>query len=125
MINLADQRVKVGNSLAYTPGDSVNLYGAQMNVEVDLGPAILFASYDKEMNMFKVHSNLLTKDFVGEYPIHVKATFFNETMSETYQKFFILTVWDDIEPDEESWFPPDPIYYPEWEPTDYIRKNMT
>ena len=75
MINLADQRVKVGNSLAYTPGDSVNLYGAQMNVEVDLGPAILFASYDKEMNMFKVHSDLTTADDVGMYFIIVTARF--------------------------------------------------
>ena len=38
---------------------------------------------------------------------------------------FYLTVWDDPEPEVEPWFPPDPIYYPEWEPENYIRTNMT
>lgn len=33
---------------------------------------------------------------------------------ETYKKTFLLTVWDDPEIPEKKWFPPDPIYYDEW-----------
>ena len=28
-------------------------------------------------------------------------------------------------PEEKPWHPPDPIYYPEWEDTDYVRVNTT
>lgn len=62
---------------------------------------------------------------MGTYPISVGAVFFNETFTESYKKTFFLTVWDDDLPEEESWFPEDPIYYPEWEPENYIRTNMT
>ena len=57
--------------------------------------------------MFKVHSNLLKKEDVGDYPIEVTAKFFNSTFTETYRKTFILTVWDDeVKPDDKPWFPP-------------------
>ena len=28
-------------------------------------------------------------------------------------------------PEDKPWFPPNPIYYPEWEETDYVRANLT
>ena len=66
-----------------------------MNVTVILGDAFRFATYDINSNMFKVHSNLVSPADVGEYPIEVKATLFNQTFSETYNKTFILIIWDD------------------------------
>ena len=76
--------------------------------------------------MFKVHSNLVKPSDVGEYRIEVKATFFNNTFSETYNKSFILTIWDDPPPPEkEQWFPTNPILYPDWNPQNYKRGNMT
>ena len=96
-----------------------------MEVSVIMGDAFRFTTYDKDQNMFKVHSNLVLPEDVGEYPIQVEARFFNATFSETYRKTFILTIWDDPPPEEEAWFPPSPIFYPEWKPTNYIRKNTT
>ena len=35
----------------------------------------------------------------------------------------MLTVWDDAEAEEDDWFPEDPIYYPDWDDSSYIRDN--
>ena len=130
MVNLQDQRVKVGDSLIYSLEARLSSYGHEMTVTMDLSNAKSFASYDDSLNQFKVHGSLLEASDVGNYPISVKATYSNETFSETYTKRFTLTVWNDNEIEtetivEEPWFPEDPIYYPDWEPENYIRSNMT
>ena len=86
-----------------------------MDVEVFLGDAFRFVVFDKYLNKFNVKGNLVKPEDVGDYPIQVTAKFFNATFQETFRKSFILTVWDDTVPEEvKPWFPPDPIYYPEW-----------
>ena len=96
MVNLQDQRVKVGNSLVYSPGDKLSSYGHEMTLTMDLVEAVRFASYDESSNLFKVHGVLLEASDVGTYPISVKAMYSNETFSETYTKNFTLTVWDEL-----------------------------
>ena len=35
-------------------------------------------------------------------------------------------MWDDkVEPDYKPWFPPEPIYYPEWKEENVVRQNTT
>ena len=46
MLGLKNQRVKVGESLAYSLGVQINSYGYPMDVEVNLGDAFRFATYD-------------------------------------------------------------------------------
>ena len=46
MVKLQNQRVKVGNSLAYSPGVNINTYGYLMDVQVFLGDAFRFTTYD-------------------------------------------------------------------------------
>lgn len=96
MVNLQDQRVKVGDSLVYSPGDKLSSYGHEMTLTMDLVEAVRFASYDESSNLFKVHGVLLEASDVGTYPISVKAMYSNETFSETYTKNFTLTVWDEL-----------------------------
>ena len=96
-----------------------------MDVSVFLGDAFRFVTFEKDRNMFKVHSNLVSHSDVGEYRIEVKATFSNQTFTETYKKSFILAIWDDNLPEKEPWFPPNPILYPDWKPQNYRRQNMT
>ena len=59
MLNLSNQRVKVGESLDYSPGASRNTYGYLMDVELFLGEAFRFAHYDKVFNSFKVNGDLV------------------------------------------------------------------
>ena len=132
MVNLQDQRVKVGDSLIYSLEDRLSSYGHEMTVTMNLDDVDRFASYDDSLNLFKVNGNLLEASDVGNYTISIEATYSNETFSESYTKSFTLTVWDDIEIEietetivEEPWFPEDPIYYPDWEPENVIRSNMT
>jgi len=40
-----------------------------MDVTVILGDAFRFTTYDKDRNMFKVHSNLVKPSDIGEYLI--------------------------------------------------------
>ena len=47
MVSLKDQRVKVGQALAYTPGIQLNGYGLMMDVSVFLGDAFRFVTYEK------------------------------------------------------------------------------
>ena len=99
-----------------------------MQVEVFLGDAFRFLTFNEHFNQFVVQGGLLTQDDVGRYPIEVTATFHNDTFSETYTKVFTLTVWDDDLPEEPKsspWFPPDPIYYSELESAQIVRVNMT
>ena len=98
-----------------------------MDVRVFLGDAFRFVTFEKERNMFMVQSKFVSPSDVGEYRIEVKATFFNSTFSETYKKSFMLTIWDDTSPpsEKEPWFPPNPIFYPDWKPQNYKRGNMT
>ena len=52
---------------------------------------------------------------VGVYQIRVISRLYNDDFDETYKRTFWLTVWDDPPEEPEPWFPPDPIYYDEWE----------
>ena len=47
----------------------MNIYGYLMKVDVLLGDAFRFASYDQNLNTFKVHGNLMKTEDVGDYPI--------------------------------------------------------
>ena len=127
MLSLHDQKVKVGDSLIYSPGVQLNTYGYMMQVGVVLGDAFRFLAFNEHLNQFVIQGGLLTREDVGRYPIEVTATFYNDTFSETYTKVFILTVWDNGLPEEpeSSWFPPDPIYYPELDSAQIMRMNMT
>ena len=68
-----------------------------MQVKAKLGDAFRFAEYDPDLNTFRVLSNLLMKDDIGDYMIQIQARFFNETYEEKFKGHFILTVWDDSE----------------------------
>ena len=103
------------------------MYGLPMNITVDLGAAVRFASYDAVHNRFSVSATLLRRDDIAVYPIVMTASFSNATFQERYSRTFYLTVWDvadEIHPDED-WFPENPIWYPEWQPTNFIRANKT
>ena len=50
MVNLQDQRVKVGDSLIYSLEARLSSYGHEMTVKMDLGLAGRFASYDDSLN---------------------------------------------------------------------------
>ena len=108
----------------------VNSYGYKMELEFVFGDAFRFCSYDQVFNTFKVHEVLTTKDDIGMYPIKVIARLFKADgeiwdFQEVYEKMFTLTVWDDPEPVEEPWFPPDPVYYEEWpEPIVRVKKRQ-
>ena len=110
-----DQYVQVGYPLIYQLGLPSNIYGYYMEVEMFLGDAFRFATFDENLNLFKVHADLTVREDIGVYPIQVKARLFSAKFDETYVATFMLTVWDDPLPEEEPWFPPDPISYDEWE----------
>ena len=114
-MNLENQRVKIGESLLYSPGIQLNTYGYLMDVRADLGAANRFTEFDSERNTFKVHSNLLTKSDIGIYIIKISAKFYSENYEENFRGEFLLTVWDDPEKDADPWFPPDPIEYQFWD----------
>ena len=111
VLDLQDQRVKVGNSLVYFPEIQYNAYSERMQVEVFLGESFRFMTFNEDLNQFKVNGNLLTREDIGDYLIQVNATFFNSTFEETFSKTFILTVWDDDIPEKEE-----PLLPPEEEP---------
>lgn len=69
MLRLANQRVKVGDSLVYSPGVQLGTYGYLMDVRVDLGDAFRFAFYDKALNTFKVVGDKVLPEDVGDYNI--------------------------------------------------------
>ena len=50
MVNLQDQRVKVGDSLIYSLEARLSSYGHEMTVKMDLSNAKRFASYDDSLN---------------------------------------------------------------------------
>lgn len=115
MVVLQDQKVRVGDSLSYSPGANVDTYGHQMEVKVFLGAAFKFSTYDPELNLFRVNGSLLSIEDVGVYPIELTAKFTNGTFVETYKKTFLLTIWDDTPPPEEkAWFPEEPIETQNW-----------
>ena len=89
-----------------------------------LADAFRFAVYDEDLNLFKVNGDLTTKEDVGQYEIVVSARLFKDSFDETYEKTFILTIWDDPPEIPEPWFPEDPIFYEQWE-TPIIRVNKT
>jgi hypothetical protein len=60
LVNLADQRVKVGESLLYSPGIQLNTYGFFMHVSADLGDAFRFSEYDKDFNIYRVNGLLMS-----------------------------------------------------------------
>ena len=124
LLNLEDQRVKVGDALKYSLGLPENTAGYIMNVEVFLGDAFRFSIYDETLNLFKVHATKLKKEDVGEYRIKVTARLKNEKFDDFFRKTFILTVYDDPPKVEAPWFPPNPIWYDEWGKT-YARVNKT
>ena len=84
-----------------------------MTLQVDIGSTYPFASYDEERNIYKVAAGETTREDIGIYEIIIVATFYNETFSEQYAESFFLTVWDDPIPPPP--FPPETIYYPNWE----------
>ena len=96
-----------------------------MSVDVVLGDAFRFTSFDQKSNTFRVRSDLMKAEDVGDYPIQVTARFFNSTFDETFKRTFILTVWDDVAEPVEPWFPTDPIIYQEWNNGDVVRQNTT
>ena len=61
--------MKVGNSLIYSPGTQYNTYGYLMRVEVILGDAFRFTTFNEGLNQFQVNGNLLTREDIGDYPI--------------------------------------------------------
>lgn len=88
-----------------------------MQVQVQLLDSFRFMTYDQASNTFSIDGSLVTDEDVGDYPIKVRATFFNDTFTESYTRTFTLTVWNDSTPvpDEASvWLPPDPILYRDW-----------
>jgi len=113
LVNLSNQRVKVGHNLLYSPGIQMNTYGYMMEVKAELGDAFRFSEYDQVANIFRVHSGLTVKEDVGDYMIMIQARFFNETYDEKFSGHFWLTVWDDPITIEQ-WMPPDPIEYQYW-----------
>ena len=113
LVKLDNQRVKVGDSLLYSPGIQVNTYGYIMLVEAELGDAFRFSQYDKDFNIFRVHGLQVSNEDVGMYMIKINALYFNETYSENFSGHFWLTVWNDPVI-VESWFPEDPIEYQNW-----------
>ena len=88
-------------------------------------------TYDEATNSFNIDGSLVAEEDVGEYPVKIRATFYNETFSESYTRTFTLTVWsDNIAPkevvfEEELWMPPDPILYRDWKPENIRRYNNT
>ena len=81
---------------------------------MSLAGAFRFATYDTELNLFKVNRDLTETEDRGTYPILVKCQVNKGMFSRTFRFMFILTVWDDnpllSEPAmTSSWFPPDPI----------------
>ena len=83
-----------------------------MTVEVILGDAFRFASYDTAGNIFRVAGSETRREDEGMYDIFVTATFKNSTYEERYEKKFKLTIWDDPLPPDP--LPNDVIYYEEW-----------
>ena len=82
-----------------------------MRLEVDLGGASKFTSYEDETNTFKVHSTLLEHADIGSYKISLVATFSNTTYSEEFEDSFYLTVV----PDEvQVSLPAEYYFYDEW-----------
>lgn len=121
LADLKDQRVKVGDSLIYSPGLKVNTYGYVMKVAAILGDAFRFSEYDPDFNLYRVNGLGMTNADIGMYMIKIDAVFSNSTFSEHFSGHFWLTVWNDVVP-VKPWFPEDPIEYPHWNGT--IRENM-
>ena len=90
MIELEDQKVKVGDYLDYTLDNIEVSYGYLIDVTMRAGTAARFASFDKILNRFKVNGDEVSRDDIGFYPIEVTATFFNATFSESYKENFVL-----------------------------------
>ena len=74
-LDAVDQRVKVGQSLVYSPTVTLNTHTAPMTREMDLGQAFSFASFDKSSGSLVVNKSKVEKEHIGKYMIIVKTTF--------------------------------------------------
>ena len=106
--------MKVGSGLIYSLGIPQNIDSSyDTKISLFLADAFRFASYDSELNLFKVNRDLTEAEDRGTYPILVNLRVNKGAYGRTYRFMFILTVWDDnpifVGPASTSWFPPDPI----------------
>lgn len=89
--------------MVYNPGFATNSYGFLMTMDVDLGYASKFTTYEAETNTFKVHSTLVEVEDIGIHTISFTATFMNSTYSEKFEGSFNLTIYSEYSkplPDE-------------------------
>ena len=92
-----------------------------MDVEVDLGLASQFVSYDNEIGRMSIIENKLNNAYAGDYSIQVTAFIRNETYSESHSQAFTLKVipkYEEVEEkmqdvvkiDKDGTVVPDPYY---------------
>lgn len=127
-VEFEDQKVRVGDTLVYTLGDFEGADDFQVAVTLSRGTSAKFTSFDKEQRAFRVSGDLVTRAEIGFYPIKVEVTFSDASFTKSYTRYFLLEIWDDLPQDDEllgSWFPSDPIWYPDVPQNRYIRKNFT
>lgn len=70
-------------------------YGDEMSIELDLGSAASFATYNKTTKTLQIRKGALKEENVGEYQISALARFVNLTYSEYFEASFTLRVRND------------------------------
>ena len=73
----------------------IGLYGDIMSIQLDLGLATSFTSYNQTAKTLSIEPGSLNEGDVGKYDITVNAHFTNKTYSEYFSTNFTLTVRND------------------------------
>ena len=60
--------------MVYWLGRPVNHFDKELEVEMELGEAQEFCSFNKESNSLTVDGNLVTEDSIGHYKLYVTAS---------------------------------------------------
>ena len=70
-------------------------YSNIMNIQVDLGKALDFVTYDQDLKTLTIDEGSMTWRDVGSYNVTVLAHYSNVSYSESYSTSFMLTVRND------------------------------
>ena len=74
MNQIEDKTLDYGERLVIEFGRPVNHLDSEINVEVDLGEAQKFCTFNKQENSLTVDSGLMQEDNIGVYSIYIMAS---------------------------------------------------
>ena len=103
LLDLEDQRVRVGNSLLYQMGDNTNQFGEETKVTIELESAeAQFINYSPDSNTIVIVGSQLGSEQVGRWRVTVVSEYVDPL--GRYNKFkndFTIEVYEDKEKADE------------------------